>query len=82
MFENIEESLPEKEYTALNFINDVIWALKRLIPMYMAVIIGVYILALYNPQVKATLLNVWALCNPDVKDAIHEMQNNIFRMFQ
>ena len=58
MFENIEESLPEKEYTALNFINDVIWALKRLIPMYAVVLVVVCVWALFNPQVKAMLLEV------------------------
>jgi hypothetical protein len=46
------------KYYFLDFLNDGIWALKRLIPMYAAVIVMVYIWALYNPQIKATLLEV------------------------
>jgi hypothetical protein len=58
MFENIEESLPEKEYTILDFVDEVIWALKRLIPMYLAVIAIVCIWGMFNPKIKAILLEV------------------------
>jgi hypothetical protein len=72
----------DRHLSFIDFANDAIWALKRLIPMYAVVIIGALIWSLYNPQVKITLLNLWALCNPDVQDALNTMQNNIFGMFR
>jgi hypothetical protein len=71
----------DHQYGFLNILEDTIWALKRLIPMYAAVLFIVFIWACFDSQIKTALLSLWAAINHDVKDTLEIMKINFFRMF-